>query len=361
MMELSTPYPWLDLDIVEQNIGNMVTRLRQSGVKHRPHIKTHKSIELARLQLDMGAEGITCSKLSEAAVMAKAGIKNILVAYPLVGTDKMSRLGELMAIADITVTSDNMVNAVQLNELGERLGHKIKVQIEIGAQNQRGGLFGREELITFAGKLSSLPWIQIKGIFTYVGLRPDLKEPGKLEEFAVKEAEAMAESKRILEESGYSVEIVSAGSSATSLFAHHHGIITESRAGSYVFNDMNAVYLHAAKVEDCALKIRTTVVSMPKNGLATIDAGSKSLSSDTKPGQGYGYVQGYPEIVIYKLNEEHGYLRFDSSKVKLEIGQELDIIPNHACVIGNLHEYYFAFRGGEFDRMIRVDARGKNY
>ena len=361
MIELSTPYPWLDLDIVERNIRRMTDGLKQAGVKHRPHIKTHKSVELARLQLELGAEGITCAKLSEAEVMAKAGIKDILVAYPLVGELKMRRLGDLMDIADVTVTSDNMVNAAQLNALGERLGRRISVLIEIGAQNQRGGLYGKEDLLAFAKALSGLPWIRIKGIFTYVGLRPDLKEPGKLEAFAVEEAELMDENKRILEEAGYPVETVSAGSSATSLYASRHGVITESRAGSYVFNDMNAVCLHAADLEDCALKVRATVVSMPKDGLATIDAGSKTLSSDTKPGQGYGFIAGYPEIEFYKLNEEHGYLRYDSSRVKLEIGQELDIIPNHACVIGNLHDYYAAFRGGKFDRMIRVDARGKNY
>lgn len=361
MMKISTPYPWLDLDIVEHNIRSMIKELEQAGVKHRPHIKTHKSIELARLQLSMGAEGITCAKLSEAAVMAKAGIKDILVAYPLVGEDKMNRLGKLLELCCITVTTDNVVNAKQLNQLGEKTGKKIPVLIEIGAQNQRGGFFNDQDLLDFAKKVSQLPWIQMKGIFTYVGLKPTLAGKKELEEFAKEEANLMGNSKKVLEKSGYSVEVVSGGSSATSLYACHHGIITESRAGNYLFNDMNSVHLGAAGLESCGLKVRTTVVSIPRDGMATIDAGSKSLSSDTKPGQGYGYVMGYPGIEIYKLNEEHGYLRFDSNQYDLHVGQELDIIPNHACVIGNLHDYYFAFRGDVFERMIRVDARGKNY
>lgn len=361
MMNLSTPYPWLDLDIVERNIKTMAKRLQKEGISYRPHIKTHKSVEIARLQLEMGARGITCAKISEAMVMAEAGIKDILVAYPLVGADKMERLGKLMDIADVTVTVDNEISAGQLNGLGESKGVKIKALIEIGAQNQRGGIFDDGRLIEFAGNLRKLPWLEVKGIFTYVGLRPDLKEPGKLEEFAKEEAELMAHNKRVLEEAGYQVEVVSAGSSATSIYAGHHGGITESRAGSCVFNDMNSVHLYTAGLEDCALKIRATVVSIPKPGLATIDAGSKSLSSDTKPGQGYGYLVGFPDVELYKLNEEHGYLKFDEKKTEFKIGQQVDIIPNHACVIGNLHDSYFAFRNGEFEKIIHVDARGKNY
>lgn len=361
MIELSTPYPWLDMNVVERNIRNMTQLLARAGVSHRPHIKTHKSVELAKLQLELGAKGITCAKLSEAAVMADAGIRDILVAYPLVGRDKMRRLGELMSVANVKVTSDNMVNAVQLSELGERLGRDIEVLIEIGAQNRRGGLPVTAELPAFAEKLRHLPRLRIKGIITYVGLRPGLSEPGQLEQLAIEEAYLMEESKRTLANAGFPVEVVSAGSSATSLFASRHGCITESRAGSYIFNDMNAVYLGAADLKDCALKIRTTVVSIPEAGLATIDAGSKTLSSDTKPGQGYGYVVSCPKLELYKLNEEHGYLKYPAQHVKLEIGQELDIIPNHACVIGNLHDYYFAFRDGTFRRMIRVDARGKSY
>lgn len=361
MINLSTPYPWLDMDIVERNIERMTQGLRQENISYRPHIKTHKSVELARLQLSMGAKGITCAKISEAAVMAKAGIKDILVAYPLVGRDKMERLGKLMDIADVMVTADNEISAAQLNELGGKLRKKIKVLIEIGAQNQRGGIFEDDKLIEFAEKLTQLPWMDFRGIFTYVGLRPDLKGPGKLEAFAIEEAELFAHKKKVLEDNGYKVEIVSGGSSATSIYARHHGVITESRAGSCVFNDMNAVNLHMAELKDCALKIRATVVSTPKPGLATIDAGSKSLSSDTKPGQGFGYLDGFPEVELYKLNEEHGYLRFDEEKVKFTVGQQVDVIPNHACVIGNLHDDYFAFRNGEFEKVIHVDARGKNY
>lgn len=360
-MNLSTPYPWLDLDIVEHNIKSMAERLQREHISYRPHIKTHKSIELARLQLEMGASGITCAKISEAAVMAKGGIRDILIAYPLVGEDKMERLGKLMNIADVTVTADNEISAAQFNALGLRKGKKIKVLIEIGAQNQRGGIFEDQKLIEFAEKLTQLPWLELKGIFTYVGLKPDLKEPGKLEAFAKEEAELFARKKKVLEDKGYKVEIVSGGSSATSIYARHHGVITESRAGSCVFNDMNSVNLHTAGLDDCALKIRAAVVSTPKPGLATIDAGSKSLSSDTKPGQGYGYLVGFPDVELYKLNEEHGYLRFDPEKVRFQVGQQVDIIPNHACVIGNLHDDYAAFRNGIFEKMIHVDARGKNY
>lgn len=360
-MNISTPYPWLDLDVVEANILKMTKELSHNGIHHRPHIKTHKSIELARLQLSAGARGITCSKLSEAMVMARAGIKDILVAYSLVGADKMERLAKLMEISNVIVTVDNQVSIDQLSKLGESMGKTIPVLIEIGSQNQRGGIYSDEKLLELAKSIEGATGLELQGIFTYVGLRSNLKEDGMLEAFVKEEANTLLRNKEQLEKHGYKVNEVSAGSTATSTMPHLHGGITESRAGNYIFNDMNAVYLNVATLDECALKIRATVISTPKDGLATIDAGSKTLSSDTKEGQGYGYVVGHPDIEIYRLNEEHGYLNFDSKKENLTIGQQLDIIPNHSCVVTNLHDCYFAFRNNQFDREISIDARGKNY
>src|SRR5690625_192121 len=148
-MIISTPYVWVDMEVMKKNIEQMATGLKKYGILHRPHIKTHKSVEIARMQLDAGAVGITCAKISEANVMAKAGIKDILIAFSLVGQDKMDRLDELMDIADIKVTVDNMTAAQQLSDLGIRKNKLVKVYIELATHIKRGGVKFGDSLVNF--------------------------------------------------------------------------------------------------------------------------------------------------------------------------------------------------------------------
>ncbi len=358
MRSLSTPYAWIDLDVMEQNIASMTQALNAQGIRHRPHIKTHKSLEIARMQLAAGASGITCSRVAEAMVMASGGIGDIFLAYTLVGEPVLSRFGELLRLAEVSTVVDSAVTAKGLSALGESLGRRIPVFLEVLSHAKRGGVEGAA-LTDLARQVSALPGLKLAGICSFTGLWPDVDCAEKARRFARHEAAFMGEARRLLESQGFPVALVSAGSSITCKFPEELAGIDEGRAGTYVFNDMHYTDTGAATLRECALFVRATVISLPGPGLATLDAGSKVLSSD-QFGKGFGYIPGLAGAVIYKLNEEHAYVRYDPAQT-LSVGDRLDIIPNHACTVANLTDRLFAFRKGEFKREISVDARGKSY
>lgn len=234
-MNLSTPYVAIDLDKVETNIKKMVGRLRKAGIQHRPHIKSHKAIELAKLQLDLGAEGVTCAKISEAEVMADGGIKDILIAFPIVGKEKLERLYRLSQKACITATVDSYDVAKGLSDVGERLDHKIRVLIELDGGIHRGGVQPGQPTLEFAKKIVKLPGIKIIGLFTYFGQiygQPSVKS---IKQMAEQETEMLLSTKRLLEDHGFDISVTSGGSTPSSFFADQLRGITEARAGNYIF------------------------------------------------------------------------------------------------------------------------------
>ncbi|WP_019122125.1 alanine racemase [Brevibacillus massiliensis] len=357
-----TPYVSVDLDKVEQNIAAMVERLNQAGIDHWPHIKTHKCIELAKKQLAMGAKGITCAKLSEAEVMAEAGIDAILIAFPIVGEENLQRLTRLVQKVNVRTTVDSVAVAQGLSAAGQDAGRKLEVLIEIDGGSHRGGVQPGAPVQEFARQIAGLPGIEIAGVFTYVGQIYGKSSLEELKAETRREAELLLEAKRLLEGDGIPVRVMSGGSTPSSYLAEELTGITEARAGNYIFGDMNAVHLGVYTEQDCALRVHATVVSVPLPGHATIDAGSKTLTSDLSvAGDTYGYIVGKPDVKIVKLNEEHGYLQFDPAQHHFQVGDRIEIIPNHSCVIPNLNDYLYGYRNGEFAGTLKIDARGKNY
>lgn len=361
-MNPSTPYVVVELEKVEESIKKMVNRLNNEGIQHRPHIKPHKSIELAKLQINLGAKGIACATLSEAEVMAEGGIDDILIAFPIVGKENLERFYHLSKRAKIITIVDSDVVAKGLSEVGERLNRKVEVLIELDGGIHRGGVQPDQEALDFAKDISQLPGINIVGLFTYLGQiynQPSLKN---IEAMAREESKLLLNTRQLLEAHGFHIRVLSGGSTPSSFFAEQLHGITESRAGNYIFYDMNAVQLGLVEPRECALKIYSTIVSTPLPGYATIDAGSKTLTSDKSyKGDTYGYVLGKPGVRIEKLNEEHGFLRFDPNKYTFTVGEKIEIVPNHSCVIPNLNDHILGFRNGVMERKITIDARGKNY
>ena len=355
---LSTPYVKIDLIKLKDNIHNMQEWVNRNGQTLRPHIKTHRCVEIVKMQLEAGAAGITCSKLGEAEVMADAGIDDILVAYSLVGEDKMLRLEELLKKANVTVTCDNMISALQLNSVGLRAGRQIPVLVELLTHIKRGGV-EPEKLVDFVNELRALPGLCFKGVFAYSGINTSFADE-PLRRMSEEENEIVKKCTRILEDAGIPVEITSGGSTVISRRADVMDAVSESRAGNYVFGDIHYSQLGAVKEEDCALTVRATVVSIPAEGHATLDCGSKILSSDHNEA-GFGKIRQLPDAVIYKLNEEHGYVRYDPDEYGLQVGDEVDVIPYHSCVVSNLVDRMFVFKDDEYVGYFTVDARGKSY
>jgi D-serine deaminase-like pyridoxal phosphate-dependent protein len=359
--ELTTPTVIVDLDIVEANIARMAEKLRAHGIRHRPHIKTHKSVQLAKKQLKAGARGITVAKLAEAEVFAEAGFDDILVAYPIVGDDKLRRFAELHRKAGMIATADSVTVAEGLSRVGESTGKRVRILIEIDGGLHRGGRQPGQDALEFARAIRPLPGLEIVGLMGYFGTIYGHSDEQALIDATKREAAAMRETADLLRRNGFDIGIVSTGSSPAAAMCEHLDGITEVRAGNYIFSDASGMGIGIAREQDCALRVLATVVSVPLPGCATIDAGTKTLTSDkAHHREGFGYVVGHPEIRIVGLNEEHGFLQFDPS-VDLKVGDRIEIIPNHACVIPNLYAYVNGVRGGRVTEQITIDARGCNY
>lgn len=360
--ELPTPAVIVDLDIVERNIARLAAKLKAQGIAHRPHIKSTKSVYFARKQLEAGAIGITVAKLSEAEVFAEAGIDSILVAYPIIGEDKLERFARLHRKANMLATVDSVQGALGLSRVGETTGKPVQVLIEIDGGLNRGGRQPGADVVSFAREIAALPGIHICGIMGYFGTIYGNKDEASFRAAVRRESETMQAVKTSLLEAGISVDIVSTGSSPAALLCEELSGVTEVRAGNYILFDVSGVAMGFAAEADCALRVVATVVSTPLPGRATIDAGTKTLTSDKAHNRdGFGIVVGRPELRITGLNEEHGFLQFDPETASLAVGDRIEIIPNHSCVIPNLCDRINGVRGGQVERTIPIDARGCNY
>jgi len=361
---LDTPALVLDLDKMEANIKEMAGIAREAGVKLRPHIKTHKSPYLARLQLEAGASGITAAKLGEAEVMAGAGITDIRIAYPICGEIKLARLRRLTENATVSCSLDSMEVARGISSVGQEMNRHFPVLLEINTGMDRCGALPGEEALVLSRKIAALPGLDLVGILTHEGhLLSTERSLASLRQRAIEVAEKMVMTADLLRSNGIDIREISIGS--TPAVRYNAGVpgITEIRPGTYIFNDLNEMMSGVATEDTCAVTVLVTVVSIPGDDRAIIDGGSKTFSSDTLAQHekaGFGHIKGHPDIVLDHMNEEHGYLKLSDARRKLEIGQRLEIIPNHICPIPNLADKFYGVRRGVLAKEIPILARGKN-
>jgi D-serine deaminase-like pyridoxal phosphate-dependent protein len=338
----------------------MANSCRRQKVGLRPHTKTHKTPEVARMQLERGALGLTVAKVGEAEVMAEVGLDDILVAYPILGANKLRRLVALARGRRIMVALDSEAAAAELSRAASAQGATLGVLVEFDVGFHRCGLAPGSPCVELASKIAGMPGLSFRGLMTYFGnIRgsPEERRAG-MQVIAGKVEGALA----AFRDAGLEVETVSGGSTPSAEFSDLVTGLTEIRPGTYVYNDLNTFYQDACRLEDCAARVVTTVVSTAVPGRAIIDAGSKALSSDllsAGPESGYGYVVEAPEVPIIKLNEEHGYLDVTGSAHEFHVGEVLTVIPNHVCTCVNMHDEVFILRNGVVAGSWRVAARGK--
>lgn len=359
LKDLETPAVIVDLDIMEKNLKHTAELARNAGVKLRPHCKTHKSIWIAKKQLEYGAAGITVAKLSEAEVMADGGIDDILVAYPIVGEKKLKRLENLIKRASIIVCTDSVEVSQGLSDLGVSMGRKIRTYVQVNSGLQRCGREPGEETVELVKSIIGLPGIEIIGLITHAGFSYDYVGEDSIRAAAHKEADALLTTKKMLEKEGIEIKEISVGSTPTSKFIGEMSGVTEVRPGAYVFGDDQQLSTGIITEDECAMHVLTTVVSTPREGSAIADAGLKTLCSDGCPHrEGYGMCRTDHRIYISDLCEEHGIMKVPSD-VKLKVGDRLEILPNHCCAAANMHDYIYGVRNGIVERTIKIDARGK--
>ncbi len=346
--ELETPVPVIDLDRVEHNLAKMQAYCDRHGLRLRPHIKTHKMPAFAHRQVALGACGITCQKLGEAEVMIDAGLDDILITYPLIGPAKALHLAALARRAKMSVALDNSLALETVAQAAREAGRTIGVLVEFDSGNKRTGVVSVDQALDLARRAEAAEGLHFEGLMTYPS--------------TVATAEFVAAAKRQFADAGIAISVVSGGGTPNAWHAHEVAGLTEVRVGTYIYHDRATVGAGAASLEDCALHLHATVVSRPTEDRAVIDAGTKSLTSDLvapSVGAGYGLILGYPDAVLERLNEEHGVLDLARCPKKPALGERIRIVPNHVCVVSNLHDEVVLSRAGRVVDTWRVAARGK--
>lgn len=341
--ELETPVPVVDIDRLEANISRLQAYLDEHGITNRPHIKTHKIPEIAEMQMDAGAIGITCQKVSEAEVMADAGFKDIFIPYNIVGESKLNRLMALAKRVTVSVTADSAFVIRGLSSAAQHAGLILAVLVECDTGLHRCGVQSPQEATELARLINVSPGLHFGGLMTY----PTSEATDAF----------IKETCTLLAKDDMQIERVSGGGTPTMWQAHLHPEVTEHRAGIYVYGDRLTLRSGAVTLDTCALHVYATVVSRPTLERGILDAGSKSLSSDLHGLDGYGYICEYPDAKIYALSEEHGHVDFSACEHKPEIGERVSIVPNHCCTVTCLFDEVVGARGDEVEVVWKVAAR----
>jgi D-serine deaminase-like pyridoxal phosphate-dependent protein len=345
--DLDTPVVTIDLDIMEDNIGRVQAHLSRHGIANRPHIKTHKIPAIGRMQMEAGAIGITCQKLGEVEVFAEVDVAaDVLLTYNVLGPQKTGRLMALARrIPRLTVVLDNEVVARGLSEAGGRHGVDVRFLVECDTGMGRTGVQTPEAALELARLTMRLPRMEFQGLMTFPNRDPDTR---------IFFERALA----LFGQAGIAVPVVSGGGTPALFTVEKFPMLTEHRAGTCVFNDAMVVASGTATWDNCAMRVRTTVVSRPTAERAVLDAGSKVLTSDQYFMKGYGHVLEYPEAAITHLSEEHAVVDLAACPERPRIGDVLHVIPNHCCVVTNMVDELHGVRRGAVEVVWPVAARG---
>jgi D-serine deaminase-like pyridoxal phosphate-dependent protein len=345
---LDTPCLVVDEAIVERNIQRFQEYCDQHGLLLRPHIKTHKIPAMAERQLQAGAVGINCQKVSEAEVFAAAGCDDILITFNILGAEKLARLVALNDKVKLSVVADSTETVRQLSQAFADQERPIRVLVECDTGAGRCGVQSPEQALQLAKLLREAPGTEFTGLLTYPS--PSMTEEAN---------QWLMKARTLCIEAGLPPQVISTGGTPGMFRAHQFTVATEYRVGTYIYNDRSLVEYGLCEFDDCALTVLTTVVSRPTEDRGVIDAGTKTLTSDLLGMEGYGWVKEYPDARIYALSEEHGCIDFSACEQKPEIGEKLNIIPNHVCVVSNMFDSVYLKKDQLVEESIAVAARGK--
>lgn len=342
----ATPYLHVDEVRLRANIEDAARRAAAAGVALRPHVKTHKCVEIARMQVAAGARGITVATLGEAEVFVAAGFDDVFVAYPLWIDDvAAARIEALAAQARITIGVDSADGAANA---GRRLRDRVAVLVEVDCGHHRSGTTPDQAgTVAVAAADAGL---DVRGVFTFPG---HSYTPGGRAAAAADEAQALSRAAASLQAVGIEPHVVSGGSSP-SLTESDTSVVTELRPGVYVFGDAQQWELGAIAPDRIALAARATVVSHA-GGRLVVDAGSKTLGADRAAyATGWGRLPAYPDARVVQLSEHHAVVDLAGAALP-PLGSTVDVVPNHVCNAVNLVDALWAG-----DRPWPVAARGRN-
>lgn len=359
LMNVPTPALVIDLPTVERNLRKLTTYARGHDINVRPHTKTHKSLRMARLQIESGCHGLTAAKVGEAVTMSAAS-PNILVAYPAIDPHRTRRLAELARDVSVTVALDGITGVEGLAAAAKEAGSVLKILVDLDIGFRRTGVQSPAASLELAQQVTRHKSLQLDGIFFYPGhvWLSVAEQPPELARINGLLGEAID----LWKKSGLQAPTVSGGSTPTAYQSHLVTHQTEIRPGTYIYNDMNTARAGFCTLDDCAARIVCTVVSDAVPGKVIVDGGTKTFTSDRNakfPDSGFGHMVEYPDAIVSRFSEEHGEIDVSKSDKRPKVGERVSIIPNHICPCVNLRDEVWLRHVDGMLEPMRIDTRGK--
>ena len=362
--DIQTPCLVLDMDALERNIKKMGDYARDHGMRHRVHGKMHKSVDVAKLQEELGGSvGVCCQKVSEAEVFARGGIKDVLVSNQVRDPRKIERLANLPKLGARTIVCvDDLANVADLSTAAVKAGTELEVFVEIDCGAGRCGVTTTAAVIEIAKAVEAAPNLKFTGIQAYQGA---MQHMDSYEDRKAKLDVAIAMVKDAvdgLKAEGIDCELVSGGGTGSYYFESNSGVYNELQCGSYAFMDADYGRIldkDGNRIDqgewENAFFILTSVMSHAKEDKAICDAGLKAQSIDS----GLPVIYGRDDVEYIKCSDEHGVIA-DPDGV-LKVNDTLRLVPGHCDPTANVHDWYVGVRNGKVEVVWPVSARGKAY
>jgi D-serine deaminase-like pyridoxal phosphate-dependent protein len=361
--KLATPALVIDLDVLERNIAAMAEHAQHVGVSLRPHAKTHKSVEIARRQIEAGALGVCAAKLGEAEALADGGIESILITSPIVTEQGMVRAAALNdRLRELMVVCDDAQIALRLAEAAEQAGKRLRVIVDIDPGMGRTGIRPADDAIALVAQVANSKALEYAGLQCYAGNLQHLESPNERRDSSLKVMQELADFRDALKARGPVPGILTGGGTGTFDIDPDARTLTELQVGSYVFMDRqyNDVWTKPGGRVPFAtsLFVQTTVISVHRDGLATTDAGFKAFATDAGSPQ---IASGAPEGASYFFfGDEQGGVLYDASTQKLKAGDVITCIVPHCDPTVNLYDSYACVRGDMVEAIWPIEGRGKS-
>lgn len=350
--ELDTPSLLVDVDAMERNLRKMSRLSAETGVAIRPHFKVCKCVPLVRHQIELGARGVTCAKLGEAATLVEHGLDNIHIAYEIVGQPKIRRLLELRKRADVMINLDSPIAAEQISAAAVAAGDRVPVLVEVDLGMNRCGTTP-EGAVELTAKLMGLRGIEFRGLTGYEGHLIGMPDGAEKQKAVMAALDRFSFVKERLAAKGIETRIVGAGGTGDYKIAARHPAVTELHVGTYAV--MDTLYGKFATDFEQAATLLCTVVSRPAKGRVIIDVGRKGVNTQLNSST----LKGRPSVELKLTYAEHGAMECREDAPDLQPGAKVQLDLPYACGSIHLHEKMHLVRDGEVVDIWPIAGRGK--
>jgi D-serine deaminase-like pyridoxal phosphate-dependent protein len=356
LAQVDTPALILDLDIFERNLALMTEAVKGRGVRLRPHAKSHKSADIARLQMAAGAVGVCCQKVTEAEALVDAGVGDILICNEVVGAPKLARLAALAKRARIAVCADHAANVAALDAAAQAAGVRLDVLIEVDVGAARCGVEPGAPALALAKAVAASPGLRFAGMHAYQGSAQHVRSIADRRAAIAAATEKARMTREMIVGAGIACDTVTGAGTGSFLFERDSGVYTELQPGSYVF--MDADYQQNAwegfPPFGQSLHVLTTVMSTPAADRVVVDAGLKASSVDSGPPR----IAGRTGLEYIKASDEHGVVSVAAGTQPPALGEKLLLVPGHCDPTVNMHDWFVCVRKGVVEALWPVTARG---